>query len=66
MKGDVMAERESLIQARVAQLDGWSCAVCPDCGTLVNEWLTEDGPDVVEYEECPMCQEAARDEEWWF
>lgn len=50
----------------LANLDGWSVSICPGCGATVGEWLTEDGPDVVEYDECPMCQEAAAEEEWWF
>ncbi len=47
----------------VRDLDGWSCSVCPSCGTLIADWLTEEGPDVVEYEQCPMCTESAADAE---
>lgn len=50
----------------VVDADGWSFTSCPGCGALVNDWLTEDGPDTMEFEECPMCVEASRDEDWWF
>lgn len=50
----------------IVDADGWSFESCPGCGTLVGEWLTEDGPDVMLFVECPMCVEASRDEEWWF
>jgi hypothetical protein len=46
-------------------LNGWSIVSCPSCGALVNEWLSEDGPDTVEYEECPMCAEDFTEEAWW-
>ena len=46
-------------------LDGWSVTLCPSCGTQVGEWLTEDGPDVVTYEQCPMCDEADEEDGWW-
>lgn len=56
--------------ARSVDLDGWVVVLCPSCGATVDEWMPEDpedGPgDLVEYEECPMCVEAAREEEWWF
>lgn len=63
-------ERESLLAVNGSMqtpcdLGGWSVAICPSCGAQVNEWLTHDGPDVIEHEQCPMCAEADRDEEWW-
>jgi hypothetical protein len=49
----------------VLNLDGWCVAICPGCGTQVNEWLDEDGgPGHVEHELCPMCAEVDADEDW--
>lgn len=50
----------------VVDADGWSFESCPGCGTLVGEWPTEEGPDVMLLVQCPMCSEASRDEEGWY
>jgi hypothetical protein len=63
----VNEERPSLLPARSCDLGGWVVVICPGCGTTVNEWfpVDHDPGDRVEYEECPMCVEASRDEECW-
>lgn len=50
----------------IVDANGWSFESCPSCGTLVGEWLTEDGPDVMLLVECPMCDEASREEDGWY
>jgi hypothetical protein len=65
-KSDEIVVLAKTINGAIIEADGWSFISCPGCGALINEWLTEFGPDTMEWEECPMCVEASRDEDWWF